>query len=89
MYYIFLWKDLWNTAGWLFSICIFVLLDTATNVRLLYSDWHNVIILWIYVGTPPTSSYPPQAIQHSFLPCLRANTWCVLQHIHTKVGYTR
>ena len=25
------------------------------------------INLWIYVGTPPTSSYPPQAIQHSFL----------------------
>jgi hypothetical protein len=24
------------------------------------------INLWIYVGTPPTSSFPPQAIQHSF-----------------------
>ena len=24
------------------------------------------INLWIYVGTPPTSSFPSQAIQHSF-----------------------
>jgi hypothetical protein len=24
------------------------------------------INLWIYVGTPPTPNYPPQAIQHSF-----------------------
>jgi hypothetical protein len=32
------------------------------NCNVIYTS----INLWIYVGTPPTSSFPPQAIQHSF-----------------------